>query len=146
MALNIIEKTDKSLLSRTDVLAEIDFKDAAPSRKDVKAELASKLNSKDDLIVVRSINTSYGFKKAKVFASVYKDKKSLEKINKKYLLERELPKEKKEAEEPKKEETEETPKEEPKEEKKEASVETKEEPPKEEQKETTEETKEEKAE
>jgi len=102
MTLDILEKTEQHLLSRTDILAEVTFEGPVPSRKDLKIKLASKLNLKDELIVIRRINTAYGFRKAKIFASVYKDEKALKMLSSKYLLKRGLPKEKKK-EEPKEE-------------------------------------------
>ena len=110
MTIDILEKTEQPLLSRTDILAEVTFEGPVPSRKDLKVKLASKLNLKDEFIVIRRIDTAYGFRKAKVFASVYKDEKALKMLSSKYLLKRGLLKEKKK-EEPK-EEAKEAPKEE----------------------------------
>ena len=140
MTLDILEKTEQVLLARTDILAEKSFEGAVPSRKDIKAELTSKLNLKGELVVIKRIDTAYGFKKAKIFASIYKDEKALGMLSKKYLLKRGLPKEKKE------EESKEAPKEAPKEGKKEEPKQEAKETPKEEKKEEPKEAKEEKKE
>ncbi len=78
--LKITSKEEEPLLSRTKILSEIYFDAATPTGKDVKAKLASSLNAKDKLLVVRGIYTNYGFKKADVTAYLYKDEKNMQSI------------------------------------------------------------------
>ncbi|MBW3011679.1 hypothetical protein KY311_00695 [Candidatus Woesearchaeota archaeon] len=72
MNTEIISKEKNALLSREDVVAKIDFSGAAtPSRKQIIDALASKLNAKQNLIVIKKIDTSFGSASAKVTAHVY---------------------------------------------------------------------------
>ena len=89
MDLKVIEKKEEPLLSRTKITSQLNFDAGTPSEKDVKSKLASSLNSNENLIVIKSIYTNFGFKKADVTAYLYKDEKEMESIEIK-------PKEKKE--------------------------------------------------
>ena len=80
MELKIINKRDEPLLSRTKIEAEMVFEKTTPSRTEVKSKLAKNLGKDEKLVVVRSIYTSYGLKKAKNIAYVYENEASLKRI------------------------------------------------------------------
>ena len=80
MDLKVIEKKEEPLLSRTKIVSQINFNAATPSAKDVKSKIASSVNADESLIVIKSIYTNFGFKKADVTAYLYKDKKEMESI------------------------------------------------------------------
>ena len=80
MDLKVIEKKEEPLLSRTKIVSQVGFNAATPSEKDVKSKIASSLNADENLIVIKSIYTNFGFKKADVTAYIYKDKKEMEDI------------------------------------------------------------------
>lgn len=78
MDLKVIEKKEEPLLSRTKITSQLNFDAGTPSEKDVKSKLASSLNSNENLIVIKSIYTNFGFRKADVIAYLYKDEKEME--------------------------------------------------------------------
>lgn len=99
--ISILEKTDSPLFARTEVRAEMSFHGAIPSRKDIKKEMVSSLNSKEELVVIKRINSIRGMQKVIIEANVYNSEKDLKKIEPKYILQRGVPKkeEKKETKE-----------------------------------------------
>lgn len=73
MQIDIAEKKDEPLLSRTMVKANIDFEKATPSYAETASLLASSLKADEKLIVIRHIYTYFGDKKARVIAYLYAD-------------------------------------------------------------------------
>lgn len=80
MDLKVVEKKEEPLLSRTKIVSKINFDAGTPSAKDVKSKLASSLNSNENLIVIKSIYTNFGFRKANITAYLYKNEKEMESI------------------------------------------------------------------
>lgn len=80
MELKIISKKQDPLLSRTKVEAEISFDKATPSIAEVKSQLGKDLGKDEKLIVVKSIYTQYGLKKAVNLSYVYENDESLKRI------------------------------------------------------------------
>ncbi len=78
MNLEILTKEAKPLLNLTEVEARITFEGATPSKEVVHAALAKELKAKPELVIVREVATDYGNQSGKVQAMVYKDRKSLE--------------------------------------------------------------------
>lgn len=76
----ILEKKESPLLNRTEVSAEIVYSGATPKNEEVKAKIASALSQKENLVVIKSIYTSFGHTKAKVSAYVYANEKEMAKI------------------------------------------------------------------
>ncbi len=122
MQLNITSKEEKPLLSRTEIMADITFDSATPSKEKIKEKLATILKVDANLIVVKKVFNKFGEKRAGVSAFAYKNEKDMKTIEpkpkekkgaKKEEAPAEAPKEEKEApkkEEPKKEEKKEEPK------------------------------------
>ena len=147
MKLNILQKKEEPLLSRTRIESEIVFDNATPSGQEVKSSLAKALSKDEKLLDVKGIYTIYGLKKAKILCYAYENEEVLKRIKvekkkteKKAKTEEKAEKVKKE--EPKKEDKAEAKKKETKKEekieakqkKKEAKRETKEQKPEKEKK------------
>jgi len=73
MQLNITQKKEEPLLSRTMLKATLEFENSTPSYAEVTSLLAGNLKSDEKLIAIRHVYTSFGDKKAEVQAYVYKD-------------------------------------------------------------------------
>jgi|AntAceMinimDraft_17_1070374.scaffolds.fasta_scaffold213380_3 small subunit ribosomal protein S24e len=98
MNLKVIEKKENILLSRKEVIASINFDGATPKRKDVQKELAKELKAKENMTLIKQIDTEYGSSFAKVTANIYSDEAVMLKLERKNLIEKHL------GHEPKKEE------------------------------------------
>ncbi|MDP6626907.1 MAG: hypothetical protein QGG50_03320 [Methanopyri archaeon] len=142
MEVEIVEKNENLLLARTEVRFRIDHKAAGtPPIGEVRAQLASALKAKKELLIVNRYETTFGIDSCEGNASIYKDASVLSKVETIATLRKnglikdeseekkeEAPKEKK-AEEKKEEKAEEKKEKAPKEEK---TEEKKEKAPKEE--------------
>ena len=73
MQINVTNKKEEPLLSRTIVKANLEFEKATPSYPEVTALLAGHLKSDEKLVAIRHIYNSFGAKKAEVIAYVYSD-------------------------------------------------------------------------
>ena len=71
--LNITEKKEEPLLSRTMLKATIEFESSTPSYAEVASLLATSLKADEKLLAIRHIYNSFGARKADVIAYVYKD-------------------------------------------------------------------------
>ena len=108
MQLDITNQEKQPLLHRTIVTCNVKS-DKTPTRMEVKELLSAKLGSDKELLYLQEIKTNFGSNDFTVRARLYDDKEYAEKIEAKYIKERNKPKEEKK----------EKPKEEPKEEAKE---------------------------
>ncbi len=86
MEIQIVSKDAKPLLSRTEVAARIAFQGATPTRKEVIKALAKALGEKEDLIILRRIDTAFGSQSGKVLGYVYNDRKALETLEHESVL------------------------------------------------------------
>ena len=84
--MEIIEKKEYSLLSRTEIIAKESYTGATPSRDTIKKILAEKLNAKGELIVIKHIYPEFGFGTAKIIAYLYSNKKDMERIEPEYAF------------------------------------------------------------
>ena len=73
MQIEIAEKKEEPLLSRTMVKANLEFDKSTPSYAETTSLLASSLKTDEKLIVIRHIYTSFGDKKAQIIAYLYAD-------------------------------------------------------------------------
>jgi len=89
MQVNVTNKKEEPLLSRTKVTATVEFEKATPSYPEIAALLAHYLKTDEKMIAIRHIYTSFGSKKAEIIAYLYTDE------NKKQFIEPKI-KEKKE--------------------------------------------------
>ncbi len=99
--LKVTAKTENPLMKRTEILAEMFFGGATPSRKDVMAALAKQLHTAEDFLVIGSIETFYKTRSAKITARLYKDKETLKAVELEHLTKRGRKEEKAEAAEEK---------------------------------------------
>ena len=95
MEVKLDKKTEKPLLSRTELEGVISFDASTPSRAEVRKKLADALKTDETLIAVKTIATSYGERSAKLSANIYKTKEDLEKFESKFIRSRHLSKEEK---------------------------------------------------
>lgn len=80
MQLNVVEKKEEMLLSRTMIRANLEFDKATPSYAETTSLLASNLKADEKLIAIRHISTSFGDKKAQVTAYLYSDENKKQEI------------------------------------------------------------------
>ncbi len=71
--MKIIEKHEKPLVQRTEVTVEIPEGATTPSNKEVAKQIAAKMSTTEDLVVMKTIKTVFGSTKAQAHAYVYKD-------------------------------------------------------------------------
>ncbi len=145
MDIEITKEKDRPLFSRKRITAWVYAEGATPNRTEICLALAKKIGAKPELVSIRHIYSRFGQNDTKVIAHVYKDRKTMERLESEGLLKKHKLAEAKEK--PAEEAKEEKPAEETKEEKTEKK-ETKDKEPAEEAKEEkpAEETKEEKTE
>ena len=73
MDLTITTQFDNALLGRIDIRGDFTYTGATPSNKELTSEIAKKINSKEELVVVKQISTAYSTQNAKFKAVSYKD-------------------------------------------------------------------------
>ena len=88
MNLSVIKEVNTPLLSRKRVTLEGESDGTTPSRIQLVQSVADKVKANKDLVVVKHIYTRYGSKEIKIIANVYKDKKDMQRIEEKYLLDK----------------------------------------------------------
>jgi len=98
MKIENLEKKENALLNRDEVTAQVIFSDATPSRSDVIKALAATTKSKEDLVIVRKMQGNYGGGSATLAAHIYKDRASLENVEREYMRTRNTVKEEPKAE------------------------------------------------
>jgi len=98
MNITITNKKENPVLSRTEIVANIIFDKATPSRKEIQKAVAKELKGNEKLTIIKTIKTLFGNSKAVVSASIYDSEDVMNKIERKNLVE------KHEGHEPKKEE------------------------------------------
>ena len=103
MELELKKERDTPLLSRKRYVFNMTFEGPTPSRKDIRAAVAKKVNADKELTIIKHVYTRYGVERAKVFAHVYGTKEDMMKIEEPGVLKKHQKKEEK------KEETKEAP-------------------------------------
>ena len=119
MEIEIDSKRNNPLFNRTEVHFTVQHDgEKTPNREIIRSELAEKLNSKKENIIINNIHSSSGIQRSTGYAKIYPSMKKAEELERKHILKRNKivsKKEKKEGEkkpEDKPETTEESPKEE----------------------------------
>lgn len=92
MQLEIAKKIEMPLLSRTRVTAWATSDAKTPSRVEVLNDLAQKLHTDPQLIIVKHIYQRFGMQKAKVVAHVYKDAETLQTVEEPHVVKKHRPK------------------------------------------------------
>jgi small subunit ribosomal protein S24e len=103
MEVKIESTTENKLLERKEIAATVSFEAATPARKEMKTALCGKIGANPELVVLRSVSTEFGLKKATLSAHSYMSKETLMKNEPRHILKREgmiieTPEEKAEAE------------------------------------------------
>ena len=94
--MEIIEKKEHPLLSRTEIIAKDSYTGATPSRSSIKDRLVNTLKANKELLVIKHIYPEFGFGTAKIIAYLYSNKKDMERIEPEYAFKKGIPREKKE--------------------------------------------------
>jgi len=84
--MEIIEKKEHPLLSRTEIIAKDSYTGATPSRGSIKDRLANTLKANKELLVIKHIYPEFGFGTAKIIAYLYSNKKDMERIEPEYAF------------------------------------------------------------
>lgn len=71
MELTILHQEVNPLLKRTTISANVKFETTTPSNLEVLQQISKKLGTKEELLVVKKIQTNFGQKQAKVTAVSY---------------------------------------------------------------------------
>ena len=106
MNLQVITDEKNPLFKRREITAKLGYEDKTPSRLEIRKEVAKKLGTKEELVIIKRIIPDYGTPAAKCEANIYDDEKSLKELEEKHMVNRHLPK-KKEGEAPAEEKKEE---------------------------------------
>ncbi len=81
MNLEIINKKNNPLLSRTEVNAKASFfKEATPKKEEIKKQIALMEKVDEKLVVVKRINTFFGAAESSVLVYIYDSEEELKKI------------------------------------------------------------------
>ena len=84
--MEIIEKKEHPLLSRTEIIAKDSYTGATPSRNSIKDRLVNTLKANKELLVIKHIYPEFGFGNAKIIAYLYSNKKDMERIEPEYAF------------------------------------------------------------
>lgn len=89
MKIEITNQKENPLQKRTEIYFTIDHVgETTPGRNAVAEDIAKRLKSKRDCVVIDSIESVYGIGKSKGYAKVYDSKESALSYESKYLLKR----------------------------------------------------------
>lgn len=80
MNIEITAQQENQLLGRKELQALVNYTGPTPKREDVVKQIASKTGSKENLVVVKEIKTTYGQQVAKVTAYAYASLDDLKKL------------------------------------------------------------------
>ncbi len=96
MKLEIISKKKNPIFNREEIEFKVLDSDATPSRADVrKLLLSSTKTKKENLLVLKKINSAFGERESKGYAYIYENEKSLEKLEPLFIRKRNQEKEEK---------------------------------------------------
>jgi len=114
MKLDIITKKENKALQRNELVFKLEDAKITPNRKELLPKIAALLNSKENLVIINSIQHPFGAREATITVTVYENEDALKNTAQTYLIDRTTGKKKeKPAEQPAKqgEEKEEKPEE-----------------------------------
>jgi len=87
--LKILEENENKLFNRLELYVEINHEQSpTPTRKEIKSKIAALKGVNENLVIVDSIKTSFGFPVSYVRIRIYKDENDLKKLEPKYLIKR----------------------------------------------------------
>lgn len=89
MEIEIESKKNNPLMNRTEVFFTVKHKgEKTPNREIIRSELADKLNTKKENIIVNSINSSFGTQETTGYAKVYSSLQKAKDLERDYILKR----------------------------------------------------------
>jgi small subunit ribosomal protein S24e len=95
MEVEIVERVENPLFDRIEIKFKVNHEnEPTPKRSDVRARLASILNIAEELLVIEKLASTHGRQVASGIARAYRTRERLEELEPKYLLRRDMPKEK----------------------------------------------------
>ncbi|MEK6942294.1 MAG: hypothetical protein AABW85_05545 [archaeon] len=103
MDVSIGSKEKNRFLKMDEIKFEVAGMQSMPKRKEIREKLAALTNSKEEMVIVKSIRHKFGSHVLSGTARIYDSKQSMEKTEPKYMLERNFGKAEKK-EQPKQEE------------------------------------------
>lgn len=80
MKLELVKEKEEKLFNRKEILAKLDFEKNTPSKEVIKKELCDHLKFNSELVALTKVKQRFGERSADIFAYVYKDKDSLNKL------------------------------------------------------------------
>ena len=87
MEIEIDTKRNNPLLNRTEVYFTIKhLGEKTPNREIIRAELADKLNTKKEDVIINSIHTTFGIQEITGYAKVYSSHDKLKGLERKHIL------------------------------------------------------------
>jgi len=98
MDIEVLKKNQEALMHRTLFEAKVVFAGKTPSRTDLIKGLCSKLSSKENMTIIRKIQTDYGSERAIITGYVYDDDKTMQTLESKFVKLRHLSKAEQKAE------------------------------------------------
>jgi len=94
LELKIVGEKEEKLLERKQVVADLSYEGATPSRLEVRKKLAGALKADENVLVIKGVRNIFGTMTAKVFAHLYKTKEDMLKNESPVLIRRSQPKKK----------------------------------------------------
>jgi small subunit ribosomal protein S24e len=88
MNINIISKSENTVIGRKEFLFELGYEKTTPKKTDVREAIVTKTGVLPDTLVIKSINQHTGEKKATVIAYAYSDVELMMAVEPKYILRR----------------------------------------------------------
>jgi ribosomal protein S24E len=98
MDVEVLKKNNEPLMHRSYFEAKIVFEGKTPSRPELMKDLCHKLSSKENMTIIRKINTDYGSERALLNGYVYDDETVMNKLETKFVKLRHLAKAEQKAE------------------------------------------------
>jgi len=98
MDIEVLKKSNEPLMHRTHFEAKVVFSGKTPSRIEMIKDLCHKLSSKENMTVIRKINTDYGSERAIMNGYVYDNEKTMAALERQFVKLRHLSKAEQKAE------------------------------------------------
>ncbi len=90
MDVHILNKQKNPLLHREEILFEIKEAKTVPPRKELRRKIAALCNAKEDVVIVGKINQKFGLHYITGSANIYDSKEKMERIERDYLINKNL--------------------------------------------------------
>ncbi len=83
--MEILSKREEKLLERTEIIAST-AADKPPTREQAKQAIASSVKAEPNLVVIKKIMPSFGERKVKITAHIYKSEEKLKQVESPAIL------------------------------------------------------------